>query len=500
MHPDAWPALQGGAGLLATFAPTADGTACMNVPIAGFMAEAPAHAITCAPLVWAAATPSAHVTSDAYAHIAGMMVEELERTLRDGPLDAIYLDLHGAMVTEDLEDGEGSLLEWMRDIVNGQIPIIASLDLHANVTAKMMRNADVLVAYRTYPHTDMAETGARAARLAADIVSSGRRPAKAFRKLNFLIPLTAQSTMSDPGALIYADVSTMTGLTRVPDDGDAIPVLSASAAMGFPPADITECGPAVMAYAHSQDAADEAADRLADAMLEFERHFRQKIWSPEEAIAYAEAASADDRKAGPLLLADTQDNPGAGGTGDTVGVLRALIDTASSALCGVINDAAAARAAWQAGAGARIRLKLGAWSGGAREKPIDGTFDVITLHDGEIDAHGPFYRGAHLSLGKSALLRLGNIHIVVASNKVQTADRAMFTAFGVDPARENIVAVKSSVHFRADFQAMARDVVVVASPGPNPANHLDLPYRRLRSGVRLMPMGPTFQRSRKPLK
>jgi len=234
--------------------------------------------------------------------------------------------------------------------------------------------------------------------------------------------------------------------------------------------------------------------------MEFERAFRQKIWSAEEAVAYGEAASNLDRRDGPLVLADTQDNPGAGGNGDTVGILRALISGAETALCGVMFDPAAAEAAWAAGEGADVALKLGAWTGGAKELPVDATFRVLKLHDGEIDAHGPFYRGAHLSLGKSALLLIEDVRVVVASKKVQTADRAMFTAFGIDPADENIVAVKSSVHFRADFQKVARDIIVVGSPGPNPADHLDLPYRRLRSGVRLMPMGPAFQRSRKPLK
>jgi len=500
LQPDAWPPLQGGSGLLETFAPSSDGSAGMNVPISGFLAEAAKCGITPVPLVWASATPSAHVTSNAYAHIAGMLVEELERALRDGPLDAIYLDLHGAMVTEDQEDGEGDLLEWVRNVVRGQVPIIVSLDLHANVTAKMMRNADVLVAYRTYPHVDMADTGARAARITDQIIRTAGRPAKAFRKLNFLVPLTAQCTSLDPAALIYADVAALDALRG--DSADALesPIFSASAAMGFPPADIAECGPAVFAYADTQEAADEAVDRLAETFREFERSFKQKLWLPEEAVAYGEAASAADRRKGPLILADTQDNPGAGGNADTVGLLRSLITGAESAVCGVMYDPAAADAAWAAGEGNEVTISLGAWTGSVAESPVSGAFEVMRLHEGEIDAPGPYYRGAHLSLGRSALLKFGDVRVVVASTKVQTADQEMFRAFGIDLEKENIIAVKSSVHFRADFQRMARDILVVASPGPNPADHTQLPYKRLRSGVRLMPMGPAFQRSRKPSK
>ncbi len=495
-HADAWPGLQRRDTLLETFAPPADSAKRpMNVPIAGFLAEARELGLTPVPLAWAAATPSAHVTNDAFAHVAGMIVDELERARGISQIDAIYLDLHGAMVTEDLEDGEGELIEWIRDIVEDRIPIVASLDLHANVTQRMMRNADALVAYRTYPHVDMAETGARAARIVSTLAATDARPAKAFRKLNFLVPLTAQCTMTDPAALIYADAAALEG-TEVAD----AQVLSASVTMGFPPADIAECGPAVMAYAQTQAAADEAADRLADTITEFERAFQQKLWPAEEAVAYGEAADPEERVKGPLVLADTQDNPGAGGNGDTVGLLKSLIAGADTALCGVIYDPHAAQAAWDAGEGSSVRLKLGAWTGGAKERPIDATFEVLRLHDGEIDATGPFYQGARMSLGRAAMIGIGGVRIVVGSRKVQTADRAMFTAFGADPARENIVAVKSSVHFRADFQPIARDILVVSSPGPNPADHTGLNYKRLRNGVRLMPMGPAFQRSRRPLK
>lgn len=493
VQPDAWPGMQVGAALLETFRKPAPARAPMNVPVAGFLHAAGELGFEVVPLVWAAATPSAHVTTDAYAQIAGLMVEGLERAQAEGPLDAVYLDLHGAMVTEDMEDGEGELLEWVRDVVGARTLIAASLDVHANVTAKMVRNADLLVAYRTYPHVDMARTGARAARLLDEIVTSGRRPKKALRKINYLVPLTAQCTMNDPAAMLYADVSALDGAEL--EHGR---VLGASLTMGFPLADIAECGPAVIAYAETQAAADEAAGQLAEAMRQFERAFRQKLWDPEEAVAYGEAADEADRARGPLVLADTQDNPGAGGNGDTVGLLRALISGARSALCGVIYDPATAAAAWQAGEGARLRVSLGAWTGGAPEEPIDAVATVVRLHDGEIDAHGPFYAGAMLSLGPSAMLAIGGVRVIVSSTKVQTADRAMFAAFGADPARENIVALKSSVHFRADFQSIARDILVVASPGPNPADHTHLPYRRLRNGVRLMPAGHTFQRSRKP--
>src|ERR1700676_210347 len=171
-----WPGLQRGQAFFTAF----NG---MNLPISGAIEVLAAHGHRLVPLVWAAATPSAHVTEDAYERIVGMMLDDLKAA---GPLDGIFLDLHGAMVTEHLDDGEGELLRRVRAAVGASLPLVTSLDLHANVTAQMIDHADAMVAYRTYPHVDMAATGKRAAEVLHSYLSGKRKPFKAMERLPFL--------------------------------------------------------------------------------------------------------------------------------------------------------------------------------------------------------------------------------------------------------------------------------------------------------------------------
>ena len=281
-----------------------------NLSAAGFIDTARAQGHEVRPLLWCEATPSAAVTRDAYERISAMLIEDLERLMADGqPPQALYLDLHGAMVAEHLDDGEGEFLSRVRRVVGDAMPLVASLDLHANATPVMVDRADVLVAYRTYPHVDRRETGERAARVMDSLLTGGRKPAKAFRQIPFLIPLTWQCTMVEPMASVYGALAEVEG-------GE---VLSASVLAGFPLTDIPDCGPSVVAYGHDVAAAEAAADGLAEAILEREAAFDGKFYTPDEAVAYAMSRGAE--ATGPIIFADTQDNPGAGGNADTVGIL-----------------------------------------------------------------------------------------------------------------------------------------------------------------------------------
>lgn len=466
-----WPALVSGPGIFAAVAGS-------NIPIAGFIAAAQAHKHVLVPTTWCAASPSAHVTEDAYERIAGMIVAGLREAL---PVDAVYLDLHGAMVAEHVDDGEGELLRRVRALVGPGVPVVASLDLHANVTTRMIENADALVAYRTYPHVDMAETGARAFVLLQRRLEGMPRPSVAARRIPFLIPICWQSTHLEPGRALYAGL----------DDLESSHVPSVSFAAGFPAADFPECGPVVLAYGATPTAAEEAADALASAVLAAERRFAGKLYTPNEAVLHAMELARGAGK--PVVIADTQDNPGAGGNSDTMGILRALIrNDAKRAAIGLIVDRAAALAAHAAGVGSRIKIHLGGHSAIAGDSPLEAEFTVEHLSAGRFDATGPFYRGFHMDLGPSACLRLNDVRIVVASVKAQLADQAMFRYVGIEPTQQAILVVKSSVHFRADFTPIAEKIVVCVSPGPMPADPAMLPWSRLRPGIRTSPGGDAF--------
>jgi microcystin degradation protein MlrC len=457
-----WPRLQRGAEMVANMVG-------MNLPIAGGIAALQEEGHELVPLVWAAATPSAHVTDDAYERIVGMMLDDLRAA---GPVDGVYLDLHGAMVTEALEDGEGELLRRVRGIVGPSVPVVASLDLHCNLTPEMVAHADALVAYRTYPHVDMAETGARAARLLGEFLA-GRGPrGKAFRQADFIIPINFQCTLMEPARSLYRLVAAEAG-----------EVASASFTPGFPAADIHHCGPAVVAYAGSQAAADAAADRLIAAVRAAEPDFAGRILDPDEAVREAMEKAA--RATRPIVLADTQDNPGAGGTSDTVGLLEALVrHDAQGAVLAIVADREAATAAHEAGTGATIDLALGGKSGAPGQAPYLGRFTVERLGDGVFTGTGPMYRGVPCRLGRMALLRLGGVRVIVAEKKLQAADQAIFRHLGVEPAEQKILGLKSSVHFRADFQPIAEEILVVAAPGAFAADPATLPWQRLRPGAR----------------
>src|SRR4030081_3414141 len=211
----------------------------INVGMAGFVPAAETEGWELVPTIWCAASPSAHVTTDAYERVAQAIVDGIKAA---GAIDGVYLDLHGAMVAEHLDDGEGEILARVRQVIGKDLPLVVSLDLHANVTPQMVEHADALIAYRTYPHVDMADTGRAAAKHLALMLQSKRKFAKAFRQLPFLIPISWQCTNDEPCKSIYAKLAAL--------ESDAVPTLSF--APGFPAADFPDCGPSVFAYGRTQ--------------------------------------------------------------------------------------------------------------------------------------------------------------------------------------------------------------------------------------------------------
>jgi microcystin degradation protein MlrC len=455
---DAWPGLVLGPNLL-------EEVAGANIAIAGFIKEAATYGHKLLPLLWASANPSGPVTQHAYEKIWAMLARELKQAM---PVDALFLDLHGAMVAEHVEDGEGELLERIRSIIGPGVPIVAALDFHANISPRMVALTDALTIYRTYPHVDMSDTGRRAA-IVLQRILDGERLHKAYRQIPFLIPMLWQCTLIEPLA------SLMHLVEQLERDGN----VSAAIVPGFPLADIYDCGPTVLAYGTDVAATEAVAQRLFDAMLAQRTAFSGQIYSPAQAVSHALASSGDR----PIILVDTQDNPGGGAAGDTTDILHELVrQRVPDACVGLLCDPAAAAAAHAAGIGATVELALGAHSGiGAA--PLVGRYTVEALGDGQFTGTGPFYLGCRMNLGPMARLRLDGIQILVASHKQQAADQAMFRHLDIDPARQCILVLKSSVHFRADFARLAREILIVAASGENVADLTQLRYQKLRPGV-----------------
>ncbi|MEM6985842.1 MAG: MlrC C-terminal domain-containing protein, partial [Pseudomonadota bacterium] len=337
--------------------------------------------------------------------------------------------------------------------------------MHANLTEAMVEHSDVIDIFRTYPHIDMGETGARAARHLIALLD-GTRWCKAYRKPGFLIPLTAGCTSVSGAAQSTYDA--------VPDLlGPTVP--SVSFAVGFHLSDFADVGPGVVAYGVDQASADQAADTLCERVKAHRQVFRGDVVPVD--LAVAEAIKLAGEASQPVVLADTQDNPGGGGTGDTVGLLAALIRAgAQGAALGSVLDPDVAAQAHARGEGAVLPVKLG----GKRmpgHAPLEVDATVLRLGGGEVVGTGPMYKDARIQLGQAALLEVGGVKVVVSSVNVAMIDQALFRHFGVEPAEQRIVAVKSSVHFRNDFEQIAERVIVVAAPGAVVADPRDLQYQ-----------------------
>ncbi|RPH42337.1 MAG: M81 family peptidase [Burkholderiales bacterium] len=467
-----WPTIQRGESLF-------EAVAGANIPVQGAIDALRARGHALVPLTWAAASPSAQVTEDAFERIVGDLIARLRAA---GRVDGVYLDLHGAMVCAHVDDGEGEILRRVREVVGPGVPVVASLDLHANVTRLMVAQSDALSIYRTYPHVDMAETGGRAAALLDAMLAKGRRPAKAFRQFDYLTGIPSQCTFIEPCQGLYARIADIERRHRA----------SVDFAPGFPMADFPECGMSVVAYADDAASAQAALAEIGDAVAAAEPDFALTLLDPDEAVR---RAMRDGAPGAPVVLADTQDNPGAGGNGDTVGLLAAMIrQRAPDAVLGLLIDPASAARAHEAGQGATLEFALGATSGVPGHVPLAGRFHVERLGDGRFTCTGPMFRGFRMQLGAMALLReeKSGVRVVLASVKCQAADQEMFRHVGIEPIRQRVVALKSSVHFRADFQPIAREVLVVRSPGPALADPVEFGWKRLRRGLRMRPLGPVF--------
>ena len=451
----------------------------INLGIAGAAAHGATAGWDMVPILWAGAIPSAAVSQSAYESITSEIIAGIRAA---GPVHGVFLDLHGAMVAEHLDDGEGWLLQQVRALVGPDVFIAAALDLHGNITQAMVDAADVLVGFRTYPHVDMALTGQRAAEQLSALMMRGQGFAKAFRRLPFLIPIAWQCTGTQPARGLYDLVA---GLER----GD---VASTSFFTGFPAADFPECGPSVVAYGATQQAADAAADQIAAAVATAEPDFVGRSYDPDAGVLEAMRLAAGATR--PIVIADTQDNPGAGGESNTTGMLRALVrNGAQRAAIGIMVDPAAAAAAHAAGEGAEIDIALGGQSRLVDDEPYQARFFVEKLTDGKFTAIGPYYGGAALDLGPSACLRIAGVRIVVASHKAQMADQEMYRSVGIEPRDQAILVNKSSVHFRADFEPIAAQILVCTAPGLMPISPASLPWTRLAPGTRLEPMGAVFR-------
>ena len=412
------------------------------------------------------------------------VVDGIESRLRAAlPVDGVYLSLHGAAIGTAEVDPDGKILERVRRVVGPSVPVLATLDLHANVSEKMVREASVLVAYRTNPHVDMAERGAECALLLREMLG-GARPTAALVKLPLIPPSVTQNTKSGP----YADILAH-GQSHVDER-----VMNVSISSGFSLGDTPKNGMSVVVTTRDDEAlARRLARKIAQRAWDERHRYVPNLTSLEDATSMA-LDRGRDASAPALLFADVADNPGGGGRGNTVWILEAFVEAGvQGAILGIVFDPALAAEAHAAGVGTRFSARFNR----DETQPLSGRFEhdavVERLHEGTMIGRRGICAGHTIVLGKTALLRVGKVGVVVVSVRQQCKDTAMFEELGLDIAAARSVIVKSRGHFRAAFDLHFADehIVEVDVPGLTTPVLSRVPYRDVPRPI--YPLDPDMQ-------
>ncbi len=408
------------------------------------------------PILLAMAEPNGPVEHAFFTEMLG----EMRRGLRAaGQLDGVYVCSHGAGLTTEEDDPDGVLLAMLRETVGPTVPIVATFDLHANISERMVAALDVFIGYRTNPHLDMRERGAEAAGALREMLG-GVRPKRALVRLPIVPPTVTMLTAAGP----YAEMIDY-GQTRQAADTE---IMNVSVMGGFAFADTAKNGLAVVVTARrSAEAARQLAlDIAAEGWARRER-FAPKLTGLDDAVALALRAGSDAAHP-PLAFADVADNPGGGGRGNTMYLLEAFHGAGvTGALLGIIHDPALAAEAHERGVGAAFRARFNRTGGDGFSKPFAAAATVLALSDRACRGRRGIFAGADIRLGPSCALAIGGITVVVVSLRTQCADPVFFEMFGLDIARARVVMVKSRGHFRGGFDEFFRheQIVEVDLPG-----------------------------------
>ncbi|MEZ5599188.1 MAG: M81 family metallopeptidase [Pseudomonadales bacterium] len=417
------------------------------------------------------AAPSGPVENDTYEWMATRIVQLA------GEVDALLLDLHGAMATKSFDDGEGELLRRIRAL-RPHLPIGVSLDMHANITPDMVANATLLCGYHTYPHVDMRETGVRAANALLDSLEGKTRPVMAWANAPMLPHVMRQGTDDEPNRSLQARARDL-------EDGAAIAV---SVFTGFPHADIHDAGLSAVVVT---DGDIDGANNLRNELL-------TRAWSAREAFVYhvepledsmARAASlARAPGEGPVLLLDHYDNTASGGTMDATDVLAAILAAGLDdvAVFGIFDpDAVKAMAA--AGIDATITLSLGGKlptpTIPRQSNPLTVTGTVKLLADGRFPATVAMSRGLTMNMGHCGVLRVGGVDIVIISRHIEPFDPGCFRAVGIEPTARRYLMLKSRIHYRVGFRDLVKATVECAGTGVCTSDYGELRFHKVRRPV-----------------
>lgn len=415
----------------------------------------------------ASAPPGGPVEDVLYERI----VADMLRGLEGQQWDAIYLSLHGALVTESEPQADLMLIRRVRAVIGGAVPLGVSFDLHANISPELPQLVDFASGYKTHPHIDMDKTAARVLAELARLSEGGPKRFGTVTKLPVLLHSFNMRTAAGPMADTVNDAKATTK-GAVKD----ITVFG-----GFVWGDSPDAGAGILAWAETATAAKTAADDIAARLYARREQFRTSLPTPGEGL------TAALQTPGLVCVVEPSDNPLSGGIGDTTGLLRALLDMKidGEAVFAFLYDPALVQAAKAAGIGTTIAAKLGGRIAPHFGAPVEATSEVVTLTDGRFVNEGPFETGMPVDLGETAVLKTGNVKVIVTSSCQAGIDPAYFRLHGIDLDNTRLIAAKAKNHFRAAFVERAAIIVDVDTPGPAALDLTVLPFRYLPAGVEL---------------
>jgi len=460
-----------------------------NTEFWGFVTGAEAQGFDLEPILAVWATPSGLVTADAIEHVTGLLDDGLRRARAEGrPLDGVLLALHGAMVTEIDDDGDGYILKIVREIVGPDVPVVATLDLHANISPRMVELADTLIGYDTYPHIDMAERGEEATAILARLMRGEFRPTPALRKPPMLPTSQRMTTGRMPMRALMERAHVIEEDPRV---------INVTIAGGFPLGDNPDAGFGVLVTTNDDpDLAAELANELATEAWSLRDGFLGGVASFEHAAELIHSLDSEEDVdmpvSGPLVLVDIADNPWSGGPGDSVELLRFFFaQRVEGAAIALVRDPEVVREAIAAGPGGKIAVNLGGKTDRLHGEPLPVRAHVKLLSDGRYVNDGPMMAGLTVDLGPTALLLCEPasgpssppVEVLVTTRAETPVDLNVFRCHGIEPTRHRVLGLKGKGHFRAAFEPIARRVVLVEGPGTTGADLSRLTFRKVRRPI-----------------
>lgn len=443
-----------------------------NVCTGGFIEGADKHGFELVPLLRASAFPNGLIVRADYDALLQELLDRLAEAERTGgPVDGALLDLHGAMVVDGIDDGDGHVIEAFREYLGPDRPIVVTQDLHGNHTKARVAAADALVGFDTFPHVDMADRGVEAAEIIARAVRGEIQPHMAIHQLPLFWSTPCQVTAHPP----------MDEVLRRVHEIEARPgIVCATIATGFPWADVPEAGSCVMVVADGDEGlAQQTADELGAWIWEN----RDRWYSPPVSVREGLKRGEEIGKY-PIILADHSDNTGGGSPGDSTEVLQTFLDLElQDALILYMVDNDVAKQAHQAGVGSRIAVSLGGKSSPVQGRPVEADAEVLAVSDGAFAYDGPMFAGLTGSMGTSTWLKIAGVNIAVVSAREQPFDMAFARSLGIDCTKMKYISVKSAAHFRAAFEPIAGSIHNIDAAGIHTHDFSKLPHSKRKRDV-----------------